>query len=92
MPVIDADINILCWLNSNLVLETLSDYYTDDCMYLFPFSQTQCEQLKIQEILKTTCVVRCNISVFMLVFGCCHLQVDQEVATWAADETTPTLE
>ena len=54
MPVIDADINILCWLNSNLVLETLSDYYTDDCMYLFPFSRTQCEQLKIQEILKTT--------------------------------------
>ena len=28
----------------------------------------------------------------MLIFWCCHLQVDEEVAAWAADEATPTLE
>ena len=33
-----------------------------------------------------------DVNILMLIFWCCQLQVDEEVAAWAADEATPTLE
>ena len=33
-----------------------------------------------------------DADILMLIFWCCQLQVDEEVAAWAADEATPTLE